>query len=125
MEDCSFCASMPPKICSALVRLRLGHEASALSQSRSEHGMLQICFGLIQRRDGEPSRHGTVPEAGDLRKHEPHPVACLTALTQFLDSPVIGTVRVLGIDEAPKIVRIGHDLLLPGRRSTRPEPGHT
>jgi hypothetical protein len=47
-----------------------------------------------------------MPEAGELRKDEPHPVALFLALAQLGENTLID--RRLRVNEAPEIERIGH-----------------
>jgi hypothetical protein len=61
---------------------------------------------FLARRDGKPLRHLAVPEAGNLGKHEPHPVAPLLATAQFLDNARID--RSLRINEPLEVEGICH-----------------
>src|ERR1019366_2976861 len=88
--------------------LRLGEDACACSQPRAEHGMPQISPGLFQRRDCELSRRLGLPEASDLRKDKPHPVAPLATATQFRGGAGKSAASVLGGHETRQIVRIVH-----------------
>ncbi len=45
--------------------------------------------GLVQRMERIAIRQGAAAEAGDLRKHEPHPVAALAARPQLRERVVI------------------------------------
>ena len=40
-----------------------------------------------------------MPEAGNLGKHEPHPVTGLASLGQFADGQIVDTAGVLGGDK--------------------------
>src|SRR5437588_12957547 len=62
--------------------------------------MSQVRFGFSQTRDGIRSRHRALPQAGDLRKHEPHPVAGLATAQQLFESAPVRATRVLGTDES-------------------------
>src|SRR5919198_3629951 len=66
-------------------------------------------------------RHRAVPEARDLRKHEPHPVVGLAPAAQLGQRAFVGAARVLRGDEAGELVWVvRHDapvrMLPPSRR---------
>ena len=63
--------------------------------------MREIGGGFINRLDREALRGAAVPEAGDLREDEPHPMALLVAGAELAAN--IGVNRFLRIDEALEI----------------------
>ncbi len=71
-----------------------------------EHRVPQIGAGLRERRDRELSGRGTLSEASDLRKYEPHPVACLLPTTQLVDGAVIRAAGVLRGNEPLEVIWI-------------------
>ena len=68
-------------------------------QPRTEHVVGEVGAGLGQVRDGVRLRGGAVPETGDLREDEPHPVARLPPCPQLGQGAVVGPVLVLRADE--------------------------
>jgi hypothetical protein len=72
--------------------------------------MSEVGDRFLARRDGKPLRHRAVPEAGKLRKDEPHPVALLLTAAQFFHDTRID--RRLRVDEALEIKGISHGVSL-------------
>ena len=83
--------------------VRLRDDPGALDQSRSEHLMVQIAPRLLRRRDGEPSRRRALTQAGDLREHEPHPVARLVSSRSSPMARFVDPTIVLGDDETLEV----------------------
>jgi hypothetical protein len=63
---------------------------------------------FIYSGDGIFARGGALAEPGELREHEPHPVAALGTLTEFVEGSLICSIRVLGQDKPFQAVRIIH-----------------
>ena len=103
IDERSFIASMPPKICSAVVPWCDGDDLGALDQPRPEHRVGQVGPGLGQVGDRVRLGHRAAAQPGDLREDEPHPVAGLAPAAKLGDGLGVGLVLVLGPDEALEI----------------------
>jgi len=57
------------------------NDLGTLDEPFSEHRMRKVSLRLSQIADRVRLGHGTAPEAGDLRKDEPHPMTGLAAVT--------------------------------------------
>ena len=88
--------------------LEAGHNPGAFDQPRTQHRVPQVGLRFIHSRDGIFPRGGALPQPGELREHEPHPVAALGTLAEFVEGPLIGSARVLGQDKPFQVVRIIH-----------------
>ena len=75
---------------------------AALRKARAKHGVLPIGTCLLQTLDSILVGHFAAPERLVLRKDEPHPVAALVAMAQFLKCICID--MKLGLDKAVQIV---------------------
>ena len=62
-------------------------QCGALPEPGSEDLVHKISDGLPARGDRETLRHCAMPESGELRKNEPHPVSLLPAAAQFVEHP--------------------------------------
>ena len=82
--------------------------------------MLEIGAGLLQRCDGIELRGGAAAETGELRENEPHPVALLRACAELGESGL--EAALLGVDEALKIVGIGHAGIMRRRGGGKSSP---
>ena len=90
------------------------HRRHAFAQPRAQQRVGQIGPGLRQRGDRIGPRHGAGAEAGDLRKHVPHPVAGLSAGAQLGQGVAI--VAGLGLDEPLQVERAIHGIVSGCRR---------
>src|SRR5579859_6027711 len=61
------------------------HEAHVVAQAGTKNWINQITPSLIYVSDGVPLSHGAMPQTGQLRKDEPHPVGSLTSVSQLLN----------------------------------------
>src|SRR6185437_16857681 len=64
----------------------LVNQTGALDQPRPQHRMSQVSLGLGERAYRVVTSHGAVPEAGQLRKHEPQPMAGFAAIAEFAEN---------------------------------------
>ena len=86
---------------------RSSSEPRAFPQARAEDRMSEIGPRLVERGDGEPDRRGALPEARDLGKDEPHPVALFPPRPKLPANLIIdGRLRV---DEALQIESVVRD----------------
>ena len=83
-----------------------GQDGGGLDQAGAEDGMGQVGPGLGQRGDRVGLGRRAVPQAGDLREDEPHPVAGLAAAPQLSRGPIVGPARVLGRNESLEVIRV-------------------
>jgi len=56
------------------------HKAYIVAQAIAKNGISEIAFSVIDILDGKVPSDGTMPQAGQLRKYEPHPVGPLTSV---------------------------------------------
>jgi hypothetical protein len=59
--------------------------------------MFPIPSGFFQRLESKATRHRAVPQAGQLREDEPHPMALFAPGSEF--PPHVVVDHVLGLDE--------------------------
>ena len=84
---------------------QFGEHARALGDPRAEHGVVRgRRRASCQRGDRVALRHRALPQPGDLREHEPHPVPGLASRAQLDDGR--GIDAPLGGDEALEVVWI-------------------
>ena len=76
-------------------------ELSALDEARAEYRLLQVGFSFAEAAKPIVLRHGTMPEAAQLRKHEPHPVAVFAPCLELTSN--LRKHRGLGVDEARQV----------------------
>src|SRR5450759_645443 len=81
-------------------------ERRALPKPGSQDAVPEIGRGLVARANRKPLRHRAMPEAGKLRKNEPHPVTLLLAPAQFGKDARIN--RRLRLNETLEIGSISH-----------------
>src|SRR6516164_6852619 len=80
------------------------NRAGAELEPRSQNRMGEIGTSFVQRRDAIEGRYRGVPEAAQLREHEPHPVTPFPACLQLSQSR--RNNRRLGGNEALQVERI-------------------
>src|SRR5207342_2786542 len=81
-------------------------EPGAFAQAFAQQRVGEIGARFVQRRQAVVLRGRALAESTQLREHEPHPVAGLAAVAQFVDDVVID--GGLGIDEALQVPCVGH-----------------
>ena len=72
-----------------------------MAQAVTKNRISQITPSLIYIPDGVPLSHGAMPQTGQLRKDEPHPVAPLASVGQLLNDLAIDWG--LGIHEVNEV----------------------
>jgi transcriptional regulator with XRE-family HTH domain len=95
-----------------------GQDGGTFDQPRTQNRVRQVGPGLLQAGDGVRLGRRAVPQAGDLREDEPHPVAGLAAVPQLGRGPPVGAAGLLGRHEPLQIVRVVRLHARPFCRST-------
>ena len=98
--------------------VQLSEDERALDQSWSEHRVGKVRLGLLERRDRVPPGGRAVPEAGELREHEPHPVRPLAPRAQLVTHGLVDSAVVLGVNESLQAPR---SLIVRAARARRAE----
>ena len=83
---------------------RFEDQSRAFLQSWAEQRMIQVGLRFFARRDGEFDCGWAAPQAFDLGKNEPHPMADLLAVVQFGQDFFID--GILGSDETVEVVSV-------------------
>ena len=74
-----------------------------------EGGVAEVRPGRPDRADAVALRHGACAEPVPLGEDEPRPVGAYAAGPELVERPIVGTIGVLGLDEAVEVAgrRVG------------------
>ncbi len=95
IDERSFWASTWPSTSEASVAGNPVSKRVHWDQPRTQDRVCEVGLSLGQTGDGEVLRGRATAEAGDLLKHEPHPVATLAAVSFLAHRLVVGVPRML------------------------------